>query len=98
MLIKYNDKYTDNDIIYNRLVVDTIDVLVNEEYEGCEFYLLKNNNEDSTILLFSFNSNEKLKQILSLDKSETSNDADNSNININEYLNQIQKVRQNTVI
>ncbi len=58
-----NNLETDNLInsnkgtIYNRIVVDTIDILTSQEYSSTPFYLLKSNSDDSTILIFPLKEN-----------------------------------------
>lgn len=66
-------------ILYNRIVIDKVDILTSSNYPDTKFYLLKTDFEDSTMLLFNL-SDEKIKE-----KIEEKN-------NIYSICNEIQKV------
>lgn len=66
--------------VYNRVVVDTLDILSSQEYESTPFYLFKSGTEDSTTLIFP------LKEKNLKEKIEESS-------NLYSFLDEIQKVR-----
>jgi hypothetical protein len=71
--------YSNQGTVYNRIVVDTVDILSTQEYDSTNFYLFKSATEDSTILIFPLKQNNLKEKI------------DESN-NLYKFLDEIQKV------